>query len=145
MTQSLLGTLFLVGAGALALLPGLSADIAASLPEYDGLRTPLLALSSAITGLALVSLAAVSLLLGRIHHGSVFVRSSLILLDVIMGALVCAVLLVGGAAFVISRGQAGSPFLALVLSVVCLVLCVLAYIVRVLRSRLRRSIPIRAG
>ena len=42
-TQVLLGALSLVGLGAIALLPSVSASVADSLPEYANLRGPLLA------------------------------------------------------------------------------------------------------
>jgi hypothetical protein len=42
-TQVLLGALFLIGIGAVVLLPGFSASVAASLPEYADLQAPLLA------------------------------------------------------------------------------------------------------
>jgi len=142
-TQSLLGALFLVGIGIIALLPGLSADVAASLPEYAFLRTPLLALATAITVLALVSLAMVALLVHRIHHGTVLARSSLLWVDVIVGSLVCSVVLVIIGFVVISNGQAGSPFLALIQVVAFLALSALAYITLVLRSLLRHAILMR--
>lgn len=142
-TQSLLGALFLVGIGVIALLPGLSASVAVSVPEYAELRTPLLALATTITVLALVSLAMVSLLVRRIHQGTVLARSSVLWVDVIVGSLVCAVLVIIIGFVVISNGQAGSPFLALIQLVAFLALSALAYITLVLRSLLRQAILMR--
>ncbi|AWB89141.1 DUF2975 domain-containing protein [Homoserinimonas hongtaonis] len=139
-----LGALFFVGIGALALLPGLSADIAASLPEYAGLRMPLLALATAITVLGLVSLVMIALIVCRIYRGSVLAPASLLWLDVIVGSLGAAAFLIAIAFVVISNGQAGSPFLALVQLVGILALVVLAYIALKFRSRLRRAITMRA-
>jgi hypothetical protein len=142
-TQSLLGALFLVGIGAVALLPGFSANIAASLPEYADLRAPLLTLAIAITVLALASLAMVALLVHRMHRGTMLTRSSLLWVDVIVSALACAVVLVLIGFVVISNGQAGSPFLALIQTMVCFALIALACITLVLRSLLRHAILMR--
>lgn len=142
-TQSLLGALFLVGIGTIALLPGFAASVAASLPEYADLRIPLLALAIGITILALVSLATVALLVHRIHRGTVLTRSSLLWVDEIVATLLCAVVLVVIGFGVISNGQAGSPFLALVQAMVFLGLIALACITLVLRSLLRHAILIR--
>lgn len=142
-TQSLLGALFFVGIGVIALLPGLSADVAVSLPEYAELRAPLLALSIALTVLALVALAMVALLVHRIHQGTMLARSSLLRVDVIVGSLVCAGVLIVVGFVVISIGQAGSPFLALIQVVAFLALSALAYVTLVLRSLLRHAILMR--
>jgi len=142
-TQSLLGMLFLVGVGAIAVLPAFSASVAASLPEYADLRTPLLALAIAIAVLALVTLAVVAVLVQRIHRGTVLTRSSLLWVDAIVATLVCAVVLVITGSGVISNGQAGSPFLALTQLMTCLALLALACITLVLRSLLRHAILIR--
>lgn len=142
-TQSLLGALFLAGIGTIVLLPGFSAIVAASLPEYADLRAPLLALAIAITALALVCLAMVALLVHRIHRGSVLARSSVLWVDVIVVTLACAAVLVIIGFFVISNGQAGSPFLALIQAMGCLTLIALACITLVLRSLLRHAILMR--
>ena len=142
-TQSLLGVLFLVGIGAIALLPGFAESVAANLPEYADLRAPLLALAIAITVLALVTLAAVALLVQRIHGGTVLTRSSLLWVDAIVATLACAVVVVIIGFGVISNGQAGSPFLALTQLMTCLALIALACITLVLRSLLRHAILIR--
>ncbi len=142
-TQSLLGALFLVGIGAMALLPAFSANVAATLPEYADLRQPLLALAIAITMLALISLAMIALLVSRVHRGSVLARTSLLWVDVIVATLTCAVVLVIIGFIVISHGQAGSPFLALIQAMACLTLIALACITLVLRSLLRHAILMR--
>lgn len=142
-TQSLLGALFIVGSSAIALLPGFSANVAASLPEYADLRAPLLTLAITITLLALISLAMVALLVHRIHRGTVLTRSSLLWVDVIVTTLAGAVVLVINGFFVINSGQAGSPFLALLQTMACLALTTLACITLVLRSLLRQAILIR--
>lgn len=143
-TQSLLGALFLIGIGAIALLPGFAAGVAASLPEYAELRAPLLALAIAITVLALISLAMIALLVQRIHRGTMLTRPSLLWVDVIVASLVCAVALVVVGFVVISNGQAGSPFLMLIQVMACLTFVVLACITLVLRSLLRQAILMRA-
>jgi len=143
-TQLLLGALFVVGVGAVVLLPGFSASVAASLPEYADLRTPLLALAITITVLALISLAMIALLVQRIYRGTVLARASLLWVDVIVVTLACAVLVVITGFVVISNGQAGSPFLALMQTTACLMLVLLACITLVLRSLLRHAILMRA-
>lgn len=142
--QSAVGALFLVGIGALALLPGLSADVATSLPEYAGLRMPLLALATAITVLGLVSLVMIALIVCRIRRGTVRAPASLLWVNVLVGSLVTAAVLVATGFVVIGNGQAGSPFLALVQLVGILALVVLAHIAVVFRSRLRCAIRMRA-
>ncbi|MGI9822090.1 DUF2975 domain-containing protein [Agromyces sp. Marseille-Q5079] len=143
-TQSLLGALFLVGVGALVLLPGISAEVAASLPEYADLRDPLLALAIAFIALALVALAMISLLVHRIYRGTVLARTSLLWVDVLVTSLACAVVLVITSFVVISNGQAGSPLLGLIQVIVVLVLVVLGCVTLVLRSLLRRAMLMRA-
>ena len=143
LTQSFLGLLLLVGIGAIALLPSVSADIAESLPEYADLRAPLLALAIAIIVLALIALAMVALLVHRIHRGSMLTRSSLHWVDVIVTTLACAVGLLVVSFVVISNAQAGSPFIALMLVTAALVLIALACITLSLRSLLGHAILIR--
>ena len=65
-TEVLLGVLSLVGLGAIALLPSVSASVADSVPEYASLRGPLLALAIGFTALGRVALAMVALLVQRI-------------------------------------------------------------------------------
>ncbi|MBF0671452.1 MAG: DUF2975 domain-containing protein [Salinibacterium sp.] len=139
-TQALLGALFLVGIGVIALLPGLAADAATTLPEYADLRAPLLAIAIAFAILALLALAIVSLLVQRIYRGAVLNGSSLLWVDVLVGTIVGAAVLVIVAFVVISIGQAGNPFLALIQVVAFLALSALAYLTLVLRSLLRRAI-----
>lgn len=143
-TQSLLGILFLAAVGAIALLPGFSANVATTLPEYAELRSPLLAITIAITALALISLVMIAILIQQIHRGTVLTRSSLLWVDVIVAALACAVALVLISFVVISNGQAGSPFLALIQVTACLILFVLVCVTLVLRSLLRHAILMRA-
>ncbi|MGB4779465.1 DUF2975 domain-containing protein [Microbacterium sp.] len=142
-TQVLLGALFLVGVAALAFLPGLSADVADGLPEYADLRSPLLALAIAVTILGTLALGMVMLLVRRISRGTVFARSSLLWVDVVVACLLCAALLVAFGFIVISNGQAGSPFLALAQVLACLGLATLASILVVLRSLLGQAIALR--
>lgn len=142
-TQSLLGALFLIGLGGIALLPGFATNVAVSLPEYADLRDPLLAVAISMTVLGLVALAMVSLLVHRIHRGTVLTRPSLLWVDVIVSAVACAVVLVITGFVVISNGQAGSPFLALVQAMAFLTLLALGCIALVLRSLLRYAILIR--
>lgn len=142
-TQLLLGVLFLVGLGAIALLPGFSANVAASLPEYADLRDPLLAVAIALTILGLVALAMVALLVKRIYNGTVLTRPSLIWVDVIVATLASAVVLIITGFIAISNGQAGSPFLALMQAMACLVLIATVCITLVLRSLLRKAILMR--
>ena len=142
-TQSLLCVLFLVGIGAIALMPSFSASVAASLPEYADLRAPLLAVTIAITVLGLVTLALVAVLVQRIHHGTVLTPSSLLWVNALVATLAAAVVLVIIGFAVISYGQAGSPFIALTQLMTCLALTALACITLVLRSLLRHAIVIR--
>ncbi|WP_349903851.1 hypothetical protein [Parafrigoribacterium humi] len=76
-TQSLLGVLFLVGVAAIVILPGFSAEVAAGLPEYAALRTPLLVSSIAITVVALVALACITLVLRSLLRRAILMRSEL--------------------------------------------------------------------
>ena len=144
LTQMLLLALFVVGVATIVLLPGLSANVAAGLPEYADLRIPLLALAIAFTILALMALAMVALLVHRIHRGIVLARTSLLWVDVIVASFACAVVLVITGFVVISNAQAGSPFLALMQATVCLILVALACITLVLRSLLGHAISMRA-
>lgn len=143
-TEALLGALFLVGVGAIALLPSFSANVAASLPEYAHLRGPLLAVAIAFTTLGLVALAMVALLAHRVYSGTVLTRPSLLWVDVLVATLGCAVMLIITGFVVISNGQAGSPFLALIQAMACLTLIAVACITLVLRSLLRSAIAMRA-
>lgn len=142
-THVLLGTLFLVGLGAIALLPGFSANVAASLPEYAGLRDPLLAVAIAFTILGLIALAMVALLVHRIYSGTALTRRSLLWVDVIVATLACAVVLIITGFVLISNGQAGSPLLALIQVMACLTFIALACITLVLRPLLRNAILMR--
>lgn len=143
MTQSLLGVLFLAGVGAAALLPSFSVDVASFLPEYADLRVPLLALALALIALALGLLAVVALLVQRIRRGTILARSSLHWVDALVAVLACAVVLVIVGFFVISNGQAGSPFLALLQVMAGLSAATLACVTLVLRALLRYAILIR--
>ncbi|QEO09655.1 DUF2975 domain-containing protein [Protaetiibacter larvae] len=143
-TQALLGVLFLLGIGTVALLPAFSAQLAESLPEYAGLRPPLLALAIGFMVLALIVLAMIALLIDRIRRGTVLTRASLLWVDGIVAALACAVVLVITGVVVISNGQAGNPLLALIHLLTVLALVVLACITLVLRSLLRHAILLRS-
>ena len=139
-TEVLLGVLSLVGLGAIVLLPGVSASVADSLPEYANLRGPLLALAITFTVLGLLALAMVSLLVQRIYGETVLEQRSVLWVNVLVGTLgLAAALIVVGFA-VISNGQAGSPFLALIQVMACLGLVALACITLVLRSLLKSAI-----
>lgn len=143
-TQAFLGVLFLAGLAAIALLPGFSANVATSLPEYAELRVPLLAVTIALTILGLIALAMVALLVHRIYTGTMLTRPSLLWVDVIVAVLACAVLLDIVGFIAISNAQAGSPFIALVQTMACLTLAALACITLVLRSLLRNAIVMRS-
>ena len=64
-------------------------------------------------------------------------------MNVLVGTLVCAAALIVVGFVVISNGQAGSPFLALIQVMACLGLVVLACITLVLRSLLKSAIAMR--
>lgn len=142
--EALLSVLFLVGLGAIALLPSFSANVATSLPEYADLRDPLLKIAITLTILGLIGLAMVALLVQRIYSGTVLTRPSLLWVDVLVATAGCAVVLIVAGFVVISNGQAGSPFLALVQAMACLTLIAVACITLVLRSLLRSAIVMRA-
>lgn len=143
-TEALLGILFLVGLGAIAVLPSFSADVATSLPEYAELRDPLLAIAITLTILGLIALAMVALLVQRIYSGTMLTRPSLLWVDVLVTTAGCAVALIVTGFVVISNGQAGSPFLFLIQVMACLTLIAVACITLVLRSLLRSAIAMRA-
>ena len=142
-TQVLLGALSLVGLGAIALLPSVSASVADSLPEYANLRGPLLALAIGFTALGLVALAMVALLVQRIYGETVLEQRSVLWVNVLVGTLGVAAALIVVGFVVISNGQAGSPFLALIQVMACLGLVALACITLVLRSLLKSAIAMR--
>lgn len=143
-TEALLGVLFLVGVGAIALLPSFSTNVAASLPEYAHLRGPLLTVAIAFTILGLVALAMVALLAHRVYRGTMLTRPSLLWVDVLVATFGWAVVLIITGFIVISNGQAGSPFLALIQAMACLTLIAVACITLVLRSLLRGAMAMRA-
>lgn len=143
-TEALLGILFLVGLGAIALLPSFSANVATSVPEYADLRDPLLAVAIALTILGLVALAVVAMLVHRIYSGTALTRPSLLWVDALVVTAGCAVVLIVTGVVVISNGQAGSPFLALIHLMAVLALSAIACITLVLRSLLRSAIVMRA-
>jgi hypothetical protein len=143
-TEVLLGILFTVGLVAIALLPSFSADAAVTLPEYADLQVPLLTLAIVFTALGLLALAVVALLVLRIHRGTMLERASLRWVDGLVATLGAAVAVVIVGFVVISEGQAGSPFLALVQVMACLTLVALAGITLVLRSLLSGAIVLRA-
>ena len=143
MTEGFLAALFLLGVGAIALLPSVSAEAAISLPEYADLRNPLLALAIALVLLGLIALAMIALLVQRIYSGSMLSRSSLLWVDVLIVTAVCAVALIISGSVVISNGQAGSPFLLVVQVTGCLTLLAIASITLVLRSLLSNAIDMR--
>lgn len=142
-TQALLATLALVGLLVIVVLPGLSAEVARDLPEYAGLRDPLLTIAIAIAVLGLAALGMVALLVQRVYSGAVLTRPSLRRVDVLIAALGCAGALVIASFVVISNGQAGSPFVALLQAMTCLTLIAIACVTLVLRSLLRSAIRLR--
>ena len=91
-TQAFLGVLSLAGLAAVALLPGFSANVATSLPEYADLRGPLLAVAIALTTLGLVALAMVALLVHRIYTGSPFIALVQTITCLTLVALACITL-----------------------------------------------------
>lgn len=143
-TESLLGILFLAGLGTVVLLPAVSTTVAASVPEYAQLRTPLLVIAIAIMVLGLIALVVIALLVQRIHRGTMLTRSSLLGVDLLVATFACAVVLDIAAFVVISNGQAGSPFLALAHVLGFLTLIAAACITLVLRSLLRSAILMRS-
>lgn len=96
-----------------------------------------------MTALGLVALAMVSLLVHRIHRGTVLTRASLLWVAVIIATIACAVALVITGFVVISNGQARSPFLALAQAVALLTLLTLGYVTLVLRFLRRHATLIR--
>jgi hypothetical protein len=82
----------------------------------------------------------VALLVHRIQSGTMLARSSLLRVDVIVTSLVCIVALDVIGFVVISNGQAGSPFIALIQVTAFLALIAVACITLVLRSLLRHAI-----
>lgn len=141
-THVLLGALILAGIGAIALLPGMSAHLAETVSEYAHLRAPLLVLAIAFVALGLIALGVVAILVERIHRGTILEAGSLRRVDVIIGALFAAVAVLVAVFVVISNGQAGSPFLALILVGTALTLAALACLLLVLRSLLRQAIAL---
>lgn len=138
-TQVLLALLFLVGAGAVSVLPAISLRMAESFPEYEPIRVRLLVIGIAFAVLGLAAVAVVSLLVNRVRRGTVLRRSSVRLVNVLVGTLLGAVALVVAGSVVVSIGQAGSPPLMIVTILTFLTLATLASITLVLRSLLRRA------
>jgi len=143
-TQALLGLLFLIGVGAIVVLPGLADGAARAFPEYSALRDPLLAVTIGVVVLAMFGLGLVALLVDRIFRGRVLMRTSLLWVDGLVTLLTCAAVLVIVGFTAISRAQAGSPALAVVLVTTLLLLAVLACITLVLRSLLGQAISMQA-
>ncbi|MGO2933975.1 DUF2975 domain-containing protein [Brachybacterium paraconglomeratum] len=139
-TEVLVAILFVVGFAAAALLPAFSAAVAEDFPEYAALRGPLLATGIAFIVLGLIALGSIALLVHRVYRGAMLVRSSLVCVDLLVGALAGAAVVVIAASVVISRGQAGSPFLVIVEVMAFLGLVAVAGVALVLRSLLRSSI-----
>lgn len=142
--QALLGVLFIVGVVAILLLPKVADDLATDLPEYADLRNPLLVIAIAVVTLALIALATIALLVQRIYNGRILHPSSLVRVDIVTLSLLVAAALDVAGFVVISNGQAGSPFLALIQIAVLLGLITLACITLILRSLLRNAIAMRA-
>lgn len=143
-TEALVGVLFAVGFAATAMLPVFSAAVAEGYPEYASLRVPLVVAGIAFMALGLLALGSVASLVHRVYRGSVLVSSSLVWVDLLVGALVGAAVVVVVASVVISNGQAGSPFLLIVEVMVVLALMAIAGVTLVLRSLLRSAIDMRA-
>lgn len=142
-TQAALGLMLLVGIATIALLPAASAGAAVDLPEFAGLRLPLLALAIAFTALGVIALAMIVVLVHRIHRGTILTRSSLRRVDILIAASIGGVALVLAAYVVISNGQSGFPLLVIAQALTCLGLTAVACITLVLRSLLRTAISIR--
>lgn len=144
LTQIRLGLVFCASLVVLSLLPTFFAEVARSVPEYAGLRIPLLVVTMAFTALALLAVVFIAFLVHRVRTGAILARTSLTAVDVVIAALLAGFGLVIVSFLVIGPGQAGSPFLALVLVSTCLALAVTACILLVLRSLLSRAILMRA-
>lgn len=143
-TEALLGVMFVVGLGAVSLLPGFATALGAEFPEFAGLRGPLLALGITFMVVGLIALAMLALLVCRIYTGSVLERRSLLWVDVLVGAFVFAAVLIVVGFVVISIGQAGSLFLAIIQVLTCLSFVVVACVTLVLRTLLNSAIGMRA-
>lgn len=142
-TQAALGLMLLVGIATIALLPAASAGAAVDLPEFAGLRLPLLALAIAFTALGVIALAMIVVLIHRIHRGTILTRSSARRVDILIAASIGGVALVLAAYVVISNGQSGFPALVIAQALTCLGLTAVACITLVLRSLPRTAISIR--
>lgn len=143
-TEALLGIMFLVGVGAIVFLPGLSADLATSFPEYASLRAPLLVIAITFAVLGLIAVTMVALLVLRISNGTVLARRSLVWVDVLIVSIGCAVALIAVGFVAVSNGQAGSPAVAFTQALTSLTLIAVACITLVLRSLLRDAMTMRA-
>lgn len=136
--------MFVVGLGAVSLLPGFATALGAEFPEFAGLCGPLLALGITFMVVGLIALAMLALLVCRIYTGSVLERRSLVWVDVLVGAFVFAAVLIVVGFVVISIGQAGSLFLAIIQVLTCLSFVVVACVTLVLRTLLNSAIGMRA-
>lgn len=144
-THVFLGSLFVIGALALLLLPRVAAIGAESAPEYARITPALLALSITFTLLAMATLVILALLVARIFRGTVLTRSSLGWVDAIIVAVATGAAIVLATMLVItSAGVGNAPIFALFQITAMLALAALAGIGLVLRSLLRHAIFLRA-
>lgn len=136
--------LFIVGLGGMSLLPGFSATLAIAFPEYAGLRGSLLVLATALMVIGLIAVAMVAMLVHRIYTGCVLERRSLVWVDMLVGAFAFAAVVIGVSFVVISIGEAGSLFLAIIQALTCLSFVAVACVTLVLRALLSSAIGMRA-
>ncbi len=143
-TQLLLGGLFVIGLMAILLLPVASEKAACGLPEYAGLRVPLLSLAIAFVSLALLTIAMIALLIARVRRGTILTRVSILWVDIVIACLIAGAAVMIASVAVILAAQAGTPLLGVIQIPAILALAALAGVSLVLRSLLRHAISLRA-
>ncbi|MBO3662918.1 DUF2975 domain-containing protein [Microbacterium stercoris] len=120
-------------------VPSLARSTAAYAPEFAQLVAPGIALPAVFVLCIQIVLVCVWRLLSMVREESIFRPSAFVWVDVILGAIVTATLLVVIGAVVIDRAQAGTP-LILIGSVVAVIFGAgLALVMVVLRGLLQKA------
>ncbi|MHC1559417.1 DUF2975 domain-containing protein [Actinomycetospora sp. C-140] len=123
--------------------PGQFAAMAQESPQFAPLRWPMTALAAFWLLCAEVVIVATWALLSRVRADRIFTPSSLVWVDVIVGAIAAAwVVLVGVAVWVASVADEGGP-VTLLLSAPVLVVAVVGLLMIVMRALLRAATTLR--
>jgi hypothetical protein len=126
----------------LVMVPLLASDLDELDPDYAYLRAPLLAI--VVLGIVTIQVVLVCVwrLLTMVRSGTVFSHAAFRYVDVVIGALTAASLIVFGLGVLLAPGEAVAPGIVLLIGGLGVLVAAVALIVLVLRMLLARAVAL---